>query len=87
MKLRFMSIASGSSGNCFYLGTETYGLLVDAGVATRTLRKHLRDVGVALEDIHAVFITHDHADHIKGVVNLGERMHIPVYATALTHKV
>ena len=86
MKLRFMSIASGSSGNCFYLGTETCGLLVDAGVATRTLRKHLRDVGVALEDIHAVFITHDHADHIKGVVNLGERMHIPVYATALTHK-
>ena len=63
-----MCIASGSSGNCFYLGTEEYGILVDAGVPTRTLRKHLRDAGVALEDIHAVFITHDHADHVGDAV-------------------
>lgn len=81
-----MSLASGSSGNCYYLGTEKYGLLVDAGIATRTLKKHLRDAGIPLEHIRAVFITHDHTDHIKGVANLGERLHIPVYATALTHR-
>lgn len=81
-----MSFASGSSGNCYYLGTEQYGILVDAGIATRTIRKHLRDAGINMEDIRAVFITHDHADHIKGVVSLGERLHIPVYATALAHQ-
>lgn len=86
MKIRFMSLASGSSGNCYFLGTEQYGILIDAGIAARTLRKHLRDVGVGMEKIRAIFITHDHADHIKGVAGLGERLHIPVYATALTHK-
>lgn len=81
-----MSLASGSSGNCYYLGTDNGGILIDAGISLRTLKKHLRDVGVAIEDIRAVFITHDHADHIKGVAGLGERLHIPIYATALTHK-
>lgn len=81
-----MSFASGSSGNCYYLGIGQQGILVDAGAATRTVRKHLRDAGIAMEDIRAVFITHDHADHIKGVVSLGERLHIPIYATARTHE-
>lgn len=86
MPLRFMSFASGSSGNCYYLGIGQQGILVDAGAATRTIRKHLRDAGVAMEEIRAVFITHDHADHIKGVASLGERLHIPIYATEKVHK-
>lgn len=86
MKVRFMSLASGSSGNCYFLGTEEYGILIDAGIAARTIKKHLRDAGIGIETIRAIFITHDHADHIKGVAGLGERFHIPVYATALTHK-
>ena len=85
MKVRFMSLASGSSGNCYYLGTDTYGILIDAGIGIRTIKKALRDINVAMESIRAVFVTHDHADHIKAVGCLGEKMNIPVYTTARIH--
>ena len=65
MKLKFISLGSGSSGNCYYIGTTTYGILIDAGIATRTIRKALRERGIAMENIIGVFVTHDHADHIN----------------------
>ena len=86
MKIKFISLASGSSGNCYYLGTETYGLLIDAGIGIRTIRKALRDINISLDSIRAVFVTHDHADHIKAVGHLGEKMNIPVYTTARIHE-
>lgn len=81
-----MSLASGSSGNCYYLGTESYGILIDAGISIRTIKKKLKEINVSLESIKAVLVTHDHADHIKGVGHLGEKMNIPIYATALVHE-
>ena len=86
MKIRFLSLASGSSGNCYYLGTESYGILIDAGIGSRIIRKTLKEHGINLETIRAVLVTHDHADHIKAIGALGERFNIPIYATALTHK-
>ena len=86
MKIRFISLASGSSGNCYYIGTEQYGILIDAGIAARTIKKTLRDAGIGIETIRAVFITHDHADHIKAVGGLGEKLNIPIYTTALIHE-
>ena len=85
MKVKFISLASGSSGNCYYLGTETYGILIDAGIGIRTIKKTLKDYNILMDSIRAVFITHDHADHIKAVGNLGEKMNIPVYTTARIH--
>lgn len=85
MKIKFMSLASGSSGNCYYIGTEGCGILVDAGIATRTIKKRLKEAGIGMETIYGVFVTHDHADHIKSVGTLGEKQHIPVYATARIH--
>ncbi len=85
MKVRFISLASGSSGNCYYIGTKDYGILIDAGIAVRTIKKGLKDVGIGMETIRAVFITHDHADHIKAVGSLGEKLNIPIYATAHIH--
>lgn len=85
MGLKFLSLASGSSGNCYYLGTDEYGILMDAGIGMRTIRKTLKDNGIGLEQIMAVFITHDHADHIKSVGSLGEKYGIPVYATQKVH--
>lgn len=86
MKVKFMSLGSGSSGNAYYLGTETYGILVDGGIAVRTIRKRLKDVGIEFESILGVFVTHDHADHIKSVGSLGEKYNIPIYATARVHE-
>jgi len=85
MKIRFLSLASGSSGNCYYLGTDTYGILIDAGIGVRTIKKHLKEYGLALERVRAIFVTHDHADHIKSVGTLGEKYGIPVYATPEVH--
>ena len=86
MKGRFISLASGSSGNCYYLGTDTYGILIDAGIGIRTIKKTLKDFNILMESIRAVFVTHDHADHIKAVGHLGEKMNIPVYTTARIHE-
>jgi phosphoribosyl 1,2-cyclic phosphodiesterase len=85
MKLSFLSLASGSSGNCYYLGTSEYGILIDAGIGIRTIKKALRDKNINFNNIIAVLITHDHADHIKTVGCLGEKHNIPVYTTEAVH--
>lgn len=85
-KLRFCSIGSGSSGNCYYFGNLFQGILIDAGIASKTIRKELKQIGVELSQILGIFVTHDHHDHIKSVGTLGEKFHIPVYATTKTHE-
>ena len=86
MKIKFISLASGSSGNCYYLGTDNYGILIDAGIGIRTIKKHLKDINIHMDSIRAVLITHDHADHIKSVGHLGEKYKIPVYSTQKVHE-
>ena len=84
--LRFISFGSGSSGNCYFLYTENDGLFVDAGVGVRTLKKHFKDYGLSMSQVHHLLITHDHADHIKCVGSLSHEYSLPVYATATVHK-
>ncbi|MDR0700131.1 MAG: MBL fold metallo-hydrolase [Tannerella sp.] len=84
-KLYFFSLASGSSGNCYYIGTLSYGILVDAGIGVRQIKKILKERDIGFEKILAILITHDHADHIKSVGYLGESLNIPVYATEAVH--
>jgi phosphoribosyl 1,2-cyclic phosphodiesterase len=84
--LKFISFGSGSSGNCYFLYTEHDGLLIDVGVGIRTLKKHFRDYGLTMAQIHHVFITHDHADHIKSVGSISNDYQLPVYATATVHE-
>ncbi len=85
-KLRFQSFASGSSGNCYYIGNVSQGILIDAGIGVKTIRKCLRNIGLDFENILGVFVTHDHADHIKSVGVLGEKYNIPIYSTELVHQ-
>lgn len=86
MEIRFISLGSGSSGNCYYLGTDHYGILIDAGIAARTIKKELKGLGISMESLRAVFVTHDHADHIKALGGLGEKLHIPIYTTRRIHE-
>lgn len=84
--LRFISLGSGSSGNSYFLWTESGGILIDAGLAFRVLKTHLHTLGIKPEQIQAVLITHDHADHIKSVGRLATEFEIPIYATELVHQ-
>lgn len=85
-KLRFQSFASGSSGNCYFIGNASSGILIDAGIGVRTIRKNLKSMGLDFENIWGVFVTHDHADHIRAVGTLGEIHHIPIYTTKKVHE-
>ena len=85
MKVSFLSLASGSSGNCYYLGTPEYGILIDAGISVRTIRKILKDKEIDFDKIVAILATHDHGDHIKSVGSLGEKYHLPIYSTERVH--
>ncbi len=80
-KLRFISFSSGSDGNCYFLGNTNYGILIDAGIGPRVLKKRLKEIGLSTENIMGVFITHDHYDHIKGVLPFSEVYHLPIFTT------
>lgn len=84
--LKFISFGSGSSGNCYYLSTGTDGLLLDAGVAIRKLKKYLHDYDIKIESVKNILVTHDHADHIKSVGALSTEYNIPVHATREVHE-
>lgn len=84
--LRFISFGSGSSGNCYYLFTETDGLIIDIGVGLRTLKKHFANYGLSLSKVCRVLVTHDHADHIKSVGSISHEYRLPVYASENVHK-
>ena len=84
--LRFISFGSGSSGNCYYFGTATDGLMIDIGVGIRTLKKYCKDYGIQLQSVKHLLITHDHADHIKSVGSFSYEYQVPVYATKAVHK-
>ncbi|MBQ5779421.1 MAG: MBL fold metallo-hydrolase [Paludibacteraceae bacterium] len=79
--LHFVSLSSGSNGNSYYFGNEKYGIVVDAGIGARTIKKRLKSCQIEISTIVAIFVTHDHADHIKGIGCLSEEYHIPVYST------
>lgn len=83
--LNFISFGSGSSGNSYYLYTESDGLLIDAGIGLRALKKFTREYGVSFSNARAIIVTHDHADHIKAVGVLSNELNLPVYATAGVH--
>ena len=85
-RFSFFSLSSGSCGNCYYLGNTNYGILIDAGIGPRVIKKRLSEHGVDISSIMALLITHDHYDHIKSAGYLGKKMHIPVYATKEVHR-
>ncbi len=83
--LKFMSLSSGSCGNCYYLGSESGAVLIDAGVSLRRLKKVFMDYNLDTEDFSAVLVTHDHLDHIRHLGSFCKRLHKPVYTTSVIH--
>jgi phosphoribosyl 1,2-cyclic phosphodiesterase len=81
MELKFCSLSSGSSGNCYYVGNEFFGILIDAGISATSIRKFLRDMNVSMQTIMGVLITHNHSDHIKGLEVLTRKNHLPAFTT------
>ena len=81
MKLNFCSLSSGSSGNCYYLGNEFHGILIDAGISATTIRKFLKNMDISLQTIMGVLVTHNHSDHIRGLEVLTRRNHLPAFTT------
>lgn len=81
-----MSIGSGSSGNCYYLGTEKEGIIIDSGIPLRTIAKSLKYEGIEFSNKHikGIIVTHDHADHVRSVGILAHSVKLPIYST---HKV
>lgn len=84
-ELIFRCFGSGSSGNCYYLGTHHEGILIDAGISARSIRSNLIEMGLDYRNIMGVLVTHDHADHIRAVGTIGDRFHVPIYGSKLIH--
>lgn len=84
MSLCITSLNSGSNGNCYYIGNDREAVLVDAGISCRETEKRMRRLGLKMDKVKAIFISHEHIDHIKGVEVLAARHHLPVYITAPT---
>ena len=82
--MRFCSIASGSSGNCIYVGTEDTHLLVDAGISGKRIEQGLNELELSTKDMDGILVTHEHVDHVKGLGVLARKYGIPIYATAPT---
>lgn len=79
--MRFVSIASGSSGNCVYIGSESTHLLVDTGIAYKKINEGLQEIGLSGHDLNGILITHEHSDHICGLGVLARKSGVPVYAS------
>jgi phosphoribosyl 1,2-cyclic phosphodiesterase len=84
MALYIASLNSGSNGNCYYIGNEHEAILIDAGISCRETEKRMKRLNLPLNKVKAIFITHEHGDHIKGIQTLAHKYQLPVYITAGT---
>jgi phosphoribosyl 1,2-cyclic phosphodiesterase len=82
----FCPLASGSKGNAIFFGSEKTRILIDAGLSMRAIGERLAQIGVELASLQAILITHEHTDHIAGLIVLAARLGIPVLANAETAK-
>lgn len=84
MSLKICVIASGSSGNCTYLSSGTTALLVDAGLSCKRIQLGLEALGVELDSVNGVCITHEHGDHTSALSVLHRKANLPLYANSGT---
>ncbi len=86
MSLFVASLNSGSNGNCYYIGNDNEAVLIDGGISCRETEKRMLRLNLSIKKVKAIFVSHEHGDHIHGVPALSKKHKIPVYITAQTHR-
>ena len=85
MSLYITSLNSGSNGNCYYIGNATEAVLIDAGISCRETERRMYRLGLSMQKIKAIFISHEHTDLTRGTAVISRKYRLPVYITAATH--
>lgn len=85
MSLFISSINSGSNGNCYYIGNHHDAVLIDVGLSCKEIEKRMLRSGLSMKKVRAIFISHEHIDHIRGVEVISKKHHIPVYINEKTY--
>ncbi len=84
MSLHIASLNSGSNGNCYYIGNNDTAVLIDAGISCRETERRMKRLGLSVKNLKAIFISHEHDDHICGLETLSSKYNLPVYITEAT---
>ncbi len=84
MSLFIASLNSGSNGNCYYVGNEHDAVLIDAGISCRETERRMLRLGLSIKNVRAIFVSHEHSDHINGIPILSKKYQLPVYITRPT---
>ena len=84
MSLFIASLNSGSNGNCYYVGNKEEAILVDAGISCKEIEKRMARLGLSMSKLKALFISHEHTDHVRGICTLVKKYNLPVYITTPT---
>lgn len=82
--MKFCSLASGSSGNCQYIEYKDTKIIIDAGLSGKKIEENLQKIGVDASELDAIFVTHEHIDHIKSVGVLSRRHNLKVFSNMMT---
>ncbi|MBI1342831.1 MAG: MBL fold metallo-hydrolase [Terrimonas sp.] len=86
MSLEITALNSGSNGNCYYIGNDDEAILIDAGISCREVERRMARLGLEMKKLKAVFISHEHTDHISGLPVLSKKYQLPVYISSKTEK-
>lgn len=84
MSLFITSLNSGSNGNCYYIGNEKEAVLIDAGISCRETEKRMTRLGLSMSNVRAIFVSHEHIDHITGIPGISKKYQLPVFITKNT---
>lgn len=84
MAVQVASLNSGSNGNCYYVGNNEEAVLIDAGIPCREIERRMDQIGLDIQALKAIFVSHEHTDHVKGLAKISNKYNLPVFITEKT---